>query len=49
MAPPLPRVAWSMTIVDVANQFDDAESYCKLIEQWGRTVLKEMGPLVVKK
>lgn len=33
----LPKVAWSMTIADVAAQMHDAESYCKLIEQWGRT------------
>ncbi|WP_240419403.1 DUF5946 family protein [Paenibacillus periandrae] len=47
-APPLPKVAWSMTIADVAAQMHDAESYCKHIEQWGRTTLQEMGPLVLK-
>ena len=47
-APPLPRVAWTMTIADVAAQMRDAETYCKLMEQWGRTVLKEMGPLVLE-
>lgn len=44
-ARPLPKVDWSMTISDVAAQMHDAESYCKLIEQWGRTTLKEMGQL----
>lgn len=48
-APPLPKVAWSMTIADVAVQMHDAESYCKLIEQWGRSTLQEMGPLVLKR
>ncbi|RAV11726.1 DUF5946 family protein [Paenibacillus contaminans] len=48
-APPLPKVAWSMTIADVAAKIRDAESYCKLIEQWGHTTLKEMGPLVLKR
>ncbi|PYI55535.1 DUF5946 family protein [Paenibacillus flagellatus] len=47
-APPLPKVDWTMTIVDVAEQMHDAESYCRLIEQWGRTTLKEMGPLLLK-
>lgn len=46
-APPLPKVAWTMTIADVAAQMHGAESYRKLIEQWGRTTLKEMGPLVL--
>ncbi|WP_307397299.1 DUF5946 family protein [Caldalkalibacillus horti] len=45
---PLPKVVWSMTIVDVASQMHDSDSYCKLVEQWGRTTLKEMDPLVVK-
>lgn len=45
----LPKVAWSMTIVDVAAQMQDAESYCKLIERWGHTTLQEMGPLVLKR
>nr|WP_145159338.1 DUF5946 family protein [Paenibacillus terrae] len=48
-AQPLPKIYWTMTIADVAAQMYDAESYCKLIEQWGRTTLKEMGPLVLKK
>jgi hypothetical protein len=48
-AQPLPKVAWSMTIADVAAQMHDAESYCKLIEQWGRITLQEMGPLVLKR
>jgi len=48
-APPLPKMAWSMTIADVAAQMVDAESYCKLIEQWGHFTLKEMGPLVWRK
>lgn len=47
-ASPIPKVAWSMTIADVALQMQDAESYCTLIEQWGRTTLREMGPLILK-
>ena len=43
---PLPKVAWTMTIADVASQMHDSYTYCKLVEQWGRTTLKEMGPLV---
>ncbi|OZB92322.1 DUF5946 family protein [Paenibacillus sp. XY044] len=47
-AQPLPKISWTMTIADVAAQMHDAESYCKLIKQWGRTTLKEMAPLVLK-
>jgi hypothetical protein len=45
----LPKVHWSMTIADVAARMHDAESYCKLVEQWGRATLQEMGLLVTKK
>jgi len=44
----LPKVAWTMTIVDVALQMHDSDSYCKLVGQWGRATLKEMSPLVMK-
>ncbi len=42
-APPLPKIAWSMTIADVARQYRDAESYCKLIRQWAKATVGEMG------
>jgi hypothetical protein len=45
----LPKIAWTMTISDVASRMHDAESYCKLIEQWGRTTLQEMVPLLTGK
>lgn len=45
-APPLPEVAWSMTIADVAAQYQDAESYRTLIEQWARATLREMQPFL---
>lgn len=48
-ARPLPKVAWSMTIADVAAHMHDAESYCQLIEQWGQKTLSEMGPLLLNK
>lgn len=48
-ARPLPKVDWSMTIADVAAHMHDAKSYCALIEQWGRTTLREMGPLVLNR
>ena len=47
-ARPLPKVAWSMTIADVASQMHDADSYCSLIEKWAKTILQEMEPLVAK-
>jgi hypothetical protein len=44
-APPLPKVAWSMTIIDVARQYTDADSYRDLITQWARVTLREMSAL----
>jgi hypothetical protein len=44
---PLPRVAWSVTIADVARGQQDAASYCRLIEAWARSVLDEMAPLIM--
>ncbi len=41
-APPLPKVAWSMTITDVAQHMQDAESYCEQVKQWARTTLQQM-------
>ena len=42
--PPLPKIAWSMTIADVAAKYVDAASYCDLVKQWARSTLREMGP-----
>ena len=39
----LPRVAWSMTIADVARNERDARSYCALVRQWAEVTLREMG------
>ena len=47
-APPLPEIAWSMTIVDVAANYQDAQSYCELVERWARITLHEMKPLLTK-
>ncbi len=44
-APQLPKIAWSMTIADVASSYQDAESYCELVTQWARITLREMRPL----
>ena len=38
---PLPKVAWSMTIADVAQSTQDPEKYCEQIEQWARTTLQQ--------
>jgi hypothetical protein len=42
-APPLPKIAWSMTIADVAGKYTDAEEYRDLIREWARVTLREMG------
>lgn len=43
----LPKIAWSMTIAEVASSYQDAESYCELVKKWARTTLKEMRPLLM--
>ena len=46
-ARPLPKIAWSMTIADVARNYHNAEEYRELIREWARVTLKEMGPYLV--
>ncbi len=41
-----PMIPWTMTIADVAVQYHDAQSYCKLVTQWARTTLVEIKPLL---
>jgi hypothetical protein len=42
-APPLPKRAWSLTIVDVAQQMGDVALYCERVKQWARATLHEMA------
>jgi hypothetical protein len=44
--PPQVKIPWSMTIVAVATNYHNAESYRELIKQWARTTLEEMKPLL---
>jgi hypothetical protein len=46
--PPLPKIAWSKTIADVASNYQDAESYRDLVMKWTRTTTAEMKPLLSK-
>jgi hypothetical protein len=41
---PLPMIHWSMTITDIWLNFEDAQSYHKLVRRWARTTLEEMKP-----
>jgi len=41
--PPLPRMAWSMTIADVARGYQEGGDYCELVEQWARVTFGEAG------
>lgn len=41
-APPLPKVAWTMTIAEVTSQYRDARSYQELVRQWAHITLKQM-------
>lgn len=46
--PPQAKIPWSMSILDVAAQYRDAESYRRLVRQWAATTLAEMQPLLRK-
>lgn len=43
---PLPKIAWRVTIADVAEQAGDADSYRKAVRLWGESTLKQMDALV---
>jgi hypothetical protein len=44
---PQRSIPWTMTIMDVAGNMQDASSYRDLIKQWAITTLREMQPLLV--
>jgi hypothetical protein len=39
---PLPKVAWRMTIADVAQHMHGVESYSEQVKQWARCTLEQM-------
>ena len=45
-APPLPKVAWSVTIADVAQSMQDPQKYCEQVKQWARVTLQQMPALL---
>lgn len=45
-APPLPRAAWSVTIVDVYEQRHSLQTYSEAVKRWARATLQEMTPLL---
>jgi uncharacterized protein DUF5946 len=42
---PLPHVAWSTTIADVARSMQDPETYCEQVKQWAQATLPQMTAL----
>lgn len=44
-APPLPKVAWSVTIADVAQSVQNPQKYCEQVKQWARVTLQQMPAL----
>ena len=42
--PPLQPIRWSVTIADVADHYQDADSYREWITRWARATLQEMKP-----
>jgi Family of unknown function (DUF5946) len=45
-ARPLPHVAWSTTIADVAQSMQDPEKYCDQVKQWAQATLQQMAALL---
>jgi hypothetical protein len=45
-ARPLPKVAWTMTIVDVAQSIQDPEKYCEQVRRWAGATLQQMASLL---
>lgn len=43
---PLPKISWSMTIVDIASNYQDSDNYCQLVQKWAHITLCEMKPLM---
>lgn len=42
--PPLPPISWSVTIADVADNYQDAASYRQWVHRWAQATLQEMKP-----
>jgi hypothetical protein len=42
-APPLPKIAWTMTVSDVARRQHDAASYNALVREWARVTLRQLS------
>ena len=45
-APPLPNVAWSVTMAEVAQSLQDPQKYCEQVKQWARVTLQQMPALL---
>jgi hypothetical protein len=43
-ARPLTKIAWTMTIADVAAGYRDAASDCALVKRWASITVQEMQP-----
>lgn len=44
--PPFPKIAWRITIIDVAQnsqEGQDVEQYCAQVKQWARSTLEQMS------
>jgi hypothetical protein len=40
----LPKIQWSMTIADVASNYQNAATYCELVKEWANKTAREMKP-----
>jgi len=44
--PPLPKVAWSVRIADVARSMQVPQKYCEHVKQWAHATLQQMPALL---
>ena len=45
-APPQPKVAWRLSIADVAQSIQDPQKYGEHVKQWARATLQQMPALL---
>ncbi len=46
-AQPLPKIAWEITIADVAQRMGREVSYAELVTRWAHATLRQMSALLV--
>ncbi|HEY4385528.1 MAG TPA: DUF5946 family protein, partial [Ktedonobacteraceae bacterium] len=45
-AHPLPKIAWSVTIIDVFQQMHSTQAYCEQVKRWAHVTEQQMASLL---